>query len=303
MAQVPQAQMPPQMRIPAAQPPPYLAAQTASRAGRPIEPWKDSLRQMMFLWGVALLVVFATPLETSPKLVFYWTLILESAGTARLPPLTLAAVGLLSMTVAGIPMQPAARGLLAAVLGLAGILVPVILVGLPPWQPLLVMIGTIVIIPGLLLRSEYRDAALPRILVTIGALGVLLPHLVPDHGAIPLVGIVKALVELPGAQKITQAFALGQVFIAVMSLLAWLPSPVTGGATLWAWLLILWALVMKLALILVGGNLGAVVTSKPNETLVSWIAGGGPPLGIGLGAAYLVLVGYGVASVTGKQLE
>ena len=299
----PAPQMPPQMRIPAAQPPPYLAAQTASRAGRPIEPWKASLRLMMFVWGVGLLAVFATPLETSPKLVFYWTLILEGAGTARLPPLMLAAVGVLSMLVAGIPMQPAARGLLAAILGLAGIVVPVALTGLPAWQPLLVMIGTVVIIPSLLLRSDYRDAALPRVLVTIGALGVLLPYLVPTHGAIPLVGIFKSLVELPGAQKVAPALAFGQVVIVVMSLLAWLPSPVTGAAMLWAWLLILWSLVMKLALVLVGGNLVAVVTSKPNETLVSWISGGGIGIGLGLGAAYLVLVGYGVASVVGKQLE
>src|SRR5262249_12414173 len=96
--------------IPAAQPPPYLASQTASRAARPIEPWKDSLRLMMFLWGVALLAAFATPLATKPELAFNWTLVLHGEGTAKLPPLMLAAVGLLSVIVAGIPMQPAARG-------------------------------------------------------------------------------------------------------------------------------------------------------------------------------------------------
>jgi hypothetical protein len=299
----PVPQMPPLIRIPAAQPPPYLAAQTASRAGRPSEPWKDSLRLMMFLWGVGLLAVFATPLATSPKLMFNWTIILEGGGTARLPPLMLAAVGLLSMIVAGIPMQPAARGMIAAVLGLAGIVVPIALIGAPPWQPLFIMVGTLLLVPSLLLRSEYRDALVPRMLITIGALAVLLPYLLPQQSAIPLVGIFKAMLELPGAKKIFAVLAFGQVFVVVMSLLAWLPGPTTGAATLWAWLLILWTLITNVALLLVGGNLGSAISSKPNETLVSWIAGGATPLGIGLGAAYVVLVGYGLASVVGKQLE
>ena len=300
---LPQPQMPPLMRIPAAQPPPYLAAQTASRLGRPSEPWKDSLRLMMFLWGVGLLAVFATPLATSPRLRFNWTLILDGAGTARLPPLMLAAVGVLSMIVAGIPMQPAARGLLAAVLGLAGIIVPIALVGTPPWQPLFIMVGTLLLVPSLLLRSEYRDALIPRMLITIGALAVLLPYLLPQQSAIPLVGIFKAMIELPGTQKIFAVLAFSQVFVVVMSLLAWLPGPTTGAATLWAWLLILWTLITDVTLLLVGGNLGSALSSKPNETLVSWIAGGATPLGIGLGAAYVALVGYGLASVVGKQLE
>jgi hypothetical protein len=295
---------PPIMRIPLAQPPPYLASQTATRVGRPIEPWKDSLRAMMFLWGIALLIAFATPLQTSPHLLFNWKLVIDGEGTARLPPLMLAAVGLLSVIVAGIPMQPAARGLLATLLGLAGILVPILLVGMPPWQLLLSMIGMLVLVPSLLVRSEYRDAAAPRILVTLGALGILLPFLLPQSGAIPLVNIIKGLIELPGSEKIPPMLALGVIVIAVMALLAWLPAPATGGAKLWAWLLILWALVLQVTVLLVSGNLGHAITSSPNAALVSWIAGAADAgIGIALGSAYLALVGYGLASVIGKQLE
>src|SRR5262249_53940788 len=83
------------MPMPAPMAPPYLSAQGA-RTGRPIEPWKDSLRLMMFVWGGVLLVVFVTPLTIEP-LAFNWDTVLNVAGKAKLPPLILAAVGLLSI--------------------------------------------------------------------------------------------------------------------------------------------------------------------------------------------------------------
>jgi len=291
---------PPIMPIPAAQPPPYLASNTASRSIRPVEPWRNSLRLMMFLWGVALLAAFATPLRTSPDLAFNWNLILDGQGTARLPPLMLAAVGLLSVIVAAIPMPPAPRGGIAALLGLAGIAVPIVLVGMPPWQLLITMIGMLLLVPGLLVRDEYRDAITARLLVTLGALGILVPYLLPQGGAIPLVSIFKQLIELPGTGKVVPGLELGLITIVVMSLLAWLPSPVTGGAKLWAWLLILWALIIHVAALLVGGHVPDVVTSTPNAAIVSWIVG---ESALALGSAYLVRVGYGLASVVGKQLE
>lgn len=302
-AQGPPRIAPPIMPIPAAQPPPYLASQTVSRSGQPLEPWRDSLRLMMFLWGFALLAAFATPLHTSPHLLFNWNLVLDGEGTARLPPLMLAAVGLLSVIVAIIPMQPAARGFIAALLGLAGIGVPIALVGVPPWQLLISMIGVLVLVPSLLVRNAYRYAVIPRLLVTLGAIGILLPFLLPQDGAIPLVNLFKRLIDLPGAAKVGAALELGLITVVVMSLLAWLPAPVTGAATVWAWLLILWALITHATLLVLAGNLGGVITGTPNQAIVSWIAGGASATGIALGSAYLVLVGYGLASVLGKQLE
>jgi hypothetical protein len=288
----------PIMQIPAAQPPPYHTSPTATRSSQPIEPWRDSLRLMMFLWGVALLAAFAIPLHTSP-LQFNWTVILDGAGTARLPPLLLAAIGFLSVVLAAIPMPPVARGGIAALLGLAGIAVPIALTGLPAWQLLLPMIGTLLLVPSLLVRNEYRDALVPRIAVTLGAIAILLPQLLPQNGAIPLVSTFKDLIDQPGTAKIPQALSVALIFIVVMSLLAWLPAPATGAAKLWAWLLILWAFITHVTLVVVGGNLGDVVASTPNATVIAWVAGGGAMLG----SAYLVLVGYGLASVVGKQLE
>jgi len=292
---------PPIMQIPAAQPPPYLASQTALRAIRPVEPWRDSLRLLMFLWGVALLAAFATPLQTSPELLFNWKAILADGPLqARLLPLMLAAVGLLSVVVAAIPMPAGARGAIATLLGLAGIAVPVVLAGaVPPWQDLARLIGLLLLVPGLVLRNEYRDSLMSRMLVTLGAVGILLPLLLPQGGAIPLVSVFKALIDLPGSAKVEPALVLALITVVVMALLAWLPAPVTGGAKLWAWTLILWSLITHITNLLLHGNLGDVVTSTPNAALTSWIVGGGA----GLGAAYLVLVGYGLASVVGKQLE
>jgi hypothetical protein len=297
-APVPARQVP-IMAIPAAQPPPYLASQTASRLIRPIEPWRDGLRAWMFLAGLALLAAFAVPLRTSPGLQFNWNLILDGQGTARLPPLMLAAVGFLSVVLAVIPMPVAPRGLIAALLGLAGIAVPIALVGVPPWQALAPMIGLVFLVPSLLARNEYRDALLARLFVTLGVIGILLPFLVPQNNAIPLVSVFKRLIDLPGAQKVEPALELGLITIVVMSLLAWLPAPVTGGAKVWAWLLILWALIVHAIHLALAGGIGAAVSGAPNQTILAWVAGGAGAIG----SAYLAIIGYGLASVIGKQLE
>jgi hypothetical protein len=293
----------PIMAIPAAQPPPYLASQTASRLIRPIEPWRDGLRAWMFLAGLALLAAFAVPITTSPQLTFHWNAILAGQGIARLPPLILAAVGFLGLVLAVIPMPVAPRGVIATLLGLAGIAVPIALVGVPPWQALAPLIGVVLLVPSLLVRNEYRDALVARLFVTLGAIGILLPLLVPQNGAIPLVAVFKQLIDLPGAQKVTPALALGQITIVVMSLLAWLPAPVTGGAKVWAWLLILWALFVHAIHLALAGNLGAAISGAPNQTILAWVAGGAAGPMYLVGAAYLVIVGYGLASVIGKQLE
>lgn len=127
----------------------------------------------------------------------------------------------------------------------------------------------------------------------------------PQDGAIPLVSVFKALIDLPGTAKVMPALTLGLITIVVMSLLAWLPSPITGGAKIWAWLLILWALVTHVTQLLLGdlAKLGDLAIAAPNATLTPWIAGAASADGVALGSAYLVLVGYGLASVVGKQLE
>ncbi len=293
----------PIMAIPAAQPPPYLASQTASRLIRPIEPWRDGLRAWMFLGGLALLAAFAVPLQTSPALHFHWNAILDGQGIARLPPLLLGAIGLLGILLAVMPMPVAPRGLLAALLGLAGIAVPIALVGVPPWQALAPLVGVVLLVPSLLVRNEYRDALVARLFVTLGVIGILLPFLVPQNDAIPLVSVFKRLIDLPGSQKIEPALNLCLITTVVMSLLAWLPAPVTGGAKVWAWLLILWALFVHAIHVVLAGDIGAAISGAPNQTILAWVAGGAAGPVYLVGSAYLVLIGYGLASVIGKQLE
>lgn len=274
-------------------PPPYLASQTAARARHPIEPWRDSLKIWMFIWGALTLAAFATPVASDP-LSFQWDAILHGAGTAKLPPLIMAAVGLLSVLIASIPMAVAARGVLAAVLGLAGIFVPLVLVGMPPWQALLGVVAMLTLVPGLLARNEYVESTFARVLVTIGVLCILVPLLIPAHGDIPLVALFKALIDAPGEAKIVPALELGLLVIAVMSLLAWMPGPATGGAKVFAWLVILWpTLVTQIATLVVAGHIGDAVKANPYAATMEWAPA----------AAYFVLIGYGLATVIGKQLE
>jgi len=274
-------------------PPPYLASQTAARAGHPIEPWKDALRLWMFVWGALTLAAFVTPVASDP-MAFNWDAIIHGAGKEKLPPLIMAAVGLLSVVIAGIPMAPMARGVLAGVLGLVGTFVPFVVVGMPPWQLLMPFIAAVVLLPGLLVRNEYTESTLARVLVTIGVVALLLPFLVPDHGGIPLVDMFKALIDAPGEAKLVPALELGLLVIAVMSLLCWMPGPATGGAKVFAWLVILWSTLMfQIGGLLVEGHLGDAIKASPFKATMEWAPH----------AAYFVLIGYGLATVIGKQLE
>ncbi|MBA3395607.1 MAG: hypothetical protein H0T89_23390 [Deltaproteobacteria bacterium] len=295
--------------IPSASPP-YLASQTAARAGRPLEPWKDALRVLMFVWGGLLLAAFATPLSIDP-LIFNWNIIADAEGTAKLPPLIMAAVGLLALVIAGIPMSPVPRGIMAALLGLAGILVPVLLGGVPPWQLLVPMVGMIVLIPNLLVRNEYRDAALPRILITVGVIAALVPYVIPQRGSMPLVELFKLAIEAPGAFKVIVLLQIALIVVLVLSLLAWLPSPSSAGAKVFAWLLILWPVITHVVVLVLSGNLVDGFKASPYAAGMSWVAGaggmpggdGGISMSIGIGVAYAVLVGYGLATVIAKKLE
>lgn len=278
-------------------PPPYLASQTAGRAGRPVEPWKHSLRVVMFVWGVLLLAAFATPLSLDP-LVFSWDAVLEAPGKAKIPPLVIAAVGLLSVVLAALPLAALARGVLANLLGLAGIFVPMLLGGMPPWQLLVQTVGLVLLVSALLVRNEYRDDLFPRSAVTVGVFAALVPYVVPADGRVLLVDSFQALIDAPGAQKVLPLLLLAHVVVLVLALLAWMPSPGTGGAKVFAWILIGWPLLTHAVAIAVVGDPSMI--EKTPYLAMSWVAGGGRG---GPGVAYLAIVGYGLATMIGKQLE
>lgn len=285
----------PQVSTPAplpAVPSPYLGAQTGvSQAGRPIEPWRESLRLWMFVWGAIALAAFATPTSTDP-MAFQWDAILHGAGSAKVPGLVWAGVGLLAIVFGAIPMTSLPRGALAAVLGLAGIFVPTLVSGhLGQWQELIIIVGSLALVPGLLIRHEYTESLLARVLVTIGAVCWLLPYLVPIGGQIPLVMFIKLLIDGANHMEIVIP-ALAQIVLAVLCLLVWMPGPATAGAKVLAWAVLLFPIVQFALLLINAGHLGDVASKAPGK-LLAWAPS----------VAYNVLVGYGVATVVGKQLE
>jgi hypothetical protein len=270
----------------------YPASRSPGVAGHPIEPWRDSLRVMMFVWGVVLLAAFVTPTGSNP-MKFHWNTIADAAGKGKVPPLILVSVGLLAIILGAMPLATIARGALAAVLGLAGIWVPLLLETLPGWRALLPLVAILTLVPGLLVRNEYRDSIVPRILVTVGVVCFLLPELIPQGGQIPLVGHFKQLIDAPGKGKIAPAIDLVMIVVIVLSLLAWMPGPATGGAKVFAWILILAPVVHHVVHLLTSEGIGGAIKAQPYESLMSWA-----PM-----VAYSVFVGYGLATVFGKQLE
>jgi hypothetical protein len=278
--------------IPAHGSPPYLASQTAARAGRPIEPWKDALKLWMIVWGAAALVAFATPMSVDP-MGFNWDLIIDGPGKMKLPPLIWAAVGLVSLAVGLLPMETLGRGIIAGVLGLAGIVAPLLVMGnMPEWQELLQLVGTMCLVPGLLVRHEYVESMLARILVTVGVACFLVPYLIPDHGTIPLVAIFKGMIDAPGEMKVIFILEVLKIVLVVMTLLAWMPGPATGMGKPLAWAVILFPVLTFVVSLLIKGGIGDVITKAPGM-LVMWVPG----------VTYAVLLGYGAATVIGKQLE
>jgi len=272
--------------------PPYLASQTAARMGRPVEPFADRLRVVLLAFGVLLLAAFCTPLTTDP-MGFHWNVIADSAGKAKIDPLLLGAVGLLGLAMALLPLAYAGRAAMAAVLGAVPMILGVALAGSFHWQELVSVFGTLALVSGLLVRSEYRGAMLPRILVTIGVVLTLVPWLIPEGGTLPLVGLFKMIGDAPGKAKVAAVLQVVPILLAVIALVAWIPAPSSAGASAIAWLILLWPLVAHGIALVVAGDLGATIKASPFTALMAWAK----PVG------YAAFGGFGLAALFGKQLE
>lgn len=277
-----------------AAPSPYQASPRAPRPlsqGRPVEPWRRALPLLMIIWGVATLVAWAAPVSIDP-LRFPWDGLIEAPGSLKIATLLPAAIGLLGIVLGSIPMAVTPRGALATILGAAGTVVPLAIVGeVPPWQLVAPMIGLALLVPGLVVRSQYVESLLSRLLVTFGVIAVVLPFVVPAHGEIHLVAMAKGLID--GHMHGMEIVLFASVIFALLNLLVWLPGPSTAASGLFAWV---W---MLAPLILFGFMLGdpleavvAMAKASPRE-LLQWVPT----------SASLVFFGYGLASVFGKQLE
>lgn len=262
----------------------------AHRSGRPVEPWRSSLRAILIVWGILLVAAFAAPVTVNP-LTFNWDAIIHRTGRAEIPLLLIAAIGLLGIVVGAIPMPPLARGIFATLLGLSGMVVPMILTGaMPPWLVIAPLAGLVVAVASLLTRNEYTESVIARILVTLSIVALLLPWLVPQGGGIPLLGFVKSIVH--GDISTSQISVIITIVLALLCLLVWLPGPATGGAGMFAWLFLLLPLVSHVLAVVLEGDVGHMITT-PHAMLAAWVPA----------SSYLAFAGYGLATVLGKTLE
>ncbi len=277
-----------------AMPPPYQGGQRPGQAvapGRPVEPWRRALPLLMIIWGAATLAAWATPISLDP-LRFQWQGLMDAPGTLKIIALLPPAIGLLGVILGLIPMASLPRGILATLLGASVAVVPVAISGaLPDWHFLVPFVGVALIVPGLVVRSRYVDSLFARLLVTVGVVAVLIPFVIPDHGQIPLILMFKALVD--GHLHGQEILVIAMLVFVLLHFIVWLPGPSTAGSALFAWA---W---MLAPLIGFGFSLGehldqiGEIAKATTGALVAWV-----PI-----STCIIFVGYGLATVFGKQLE
>jgi hypothetical protein len=295
MAYNPMAEMTEQVRRP-----PYGNAPHAGSATAPFEPWADALKTLMLVFGVLLVACFVAPWGVGEgRTLFSWSLFTldDAPGKAKVIPILFIATGLASVVLGAAPVPTLGRGIAAALLGAMPMLYFVLAGAMAApgssieWQALVQVLGGIALLPGLVLRSRYTVSMLSRLLVTAGVVLVLLPRLIPDGGQMPLVAMFKAL----NASKIDLGVLahLLHTLLVLLCLLAWLPGPGRGPSIVFAWILLAWPLLESIAPLL--GKDGAMALIKSQLFVFFYI-----PLA---GMAWFSLVGFGGATVLGKQLE
>lgn len=274
------------------QAPPYLASQTAARMGAPQEPWAESLRTLMLAFGIALVVSFVLPWSLSPQIRFSWDAIAAAQGTLKLPPLLISGTGLLAVVLALLPLSVPVRGVSAAALGFVPVALLALVLEKLQWQSGVELISALTLVSGLLLRSEYHDSLVPRVLVTIGVLCLLVPATAePGLG-----GTLEAIGQAPGKAKVELLLDLVPYLLAVIGLvITWLPASGAMGTDVLAWGIVVWPLITSLVLNLAlgGSEVGAQIKARLFEIFWSPVTQ----------IAWAALIGYGTASVVGKSLE
>jgi hypothetical protein len=272
--------------------PPYLASQTAARMGAPQEPWADSLKTLMLVFGVALIACFVLPWALAPKVGFSWDVIRAAEGKTKLVPLLIGGTGLLALVLSLLPLAVPVRGGAAAAVGFVPLALGMLVLAPFHWHSLFLLIGALTLVSGLLIRSAYHSSMVPRVMVTVGVVCLLIPMLVPDAA---LIDLFKGIGSAPGKAKVGILIALVFYVLAITGLiLTWLPTPSAMGTNIVAWLLILWPLVIALLVQLVlAGHMGERIKTDMFGLLWSPVTQ----------VAWAALLGYGVASLVGKSLE
>ncbi len=278
--------------------PPYLASQTAARMDSPVEPWEGTLRLVMLVFGIVLVVAFVAPWSIGgQKTLFAWSGLGDAPTKAKIFALLIPGTGVLAILLGLLPLPSAGRGLSATLLGLVPIAYLAFVLA-PKVEPLsaLKVIGSLTLVSGLILRSQYKASMASRIMVTVGALAVIAFFLIPHapYGDKPmLVGLFSALGDAPGKGKVMIIIQLLPFVLAALSLLAWIPAPSGAASIVFAWLWIFMPLIASITGLLLGGDIGAHLKGGLSEVL--WLPGAA--------MAWMSMLGYGVATLVGKQLE
>jgi hypothetical protein len=257
------------------------------------------VKMMMLVSSVLLLLTLVVPVSLDP-LAFPFEAFknlgdMETSGmiSALLWPI-IAVVGLL---VALLSMPTTVKGVVALLLGVAGIATMLNTFGFAKleWQDFVLVASQVLLLGGLVIRSKYHASMPARILATLGALMCVAVWLVPGKGeGIPLLG----LFDLFGAGTKPMLFAvvtlLGLAF-STLGLLAWLPGTSSAGTGAIALLALLFTLggfgmvAFGFAPTVVGLAVGDGDFQHP-ITLLAWV-----PI-----TSLLGLAGWGLAGVLGK---
>jgi hypothetical protein len=278
--------------------PPYLASRTAARVGAPVEPYKDGIKIVLIAFGLALLIAGAMPFAIEPDVKFRWDMLEGRDGIGKFQLIYVSAAAILALVFGLVPLATVPRGAMTAVLGLVPITLAFVVTMKDAkefrWQEITTFVAVLTIVPGLMLRQEYRSQILPRIITTIGALCVIAALLVPEGGGDPpLVGMFEKIGDAPGKAKVGAILALVPFGLAVASLLVWIPPPSSAGAKVIAWLWILSFVIIAYVGLVVDGNIGDKLKGAPNQVLMTpWVL-----------AAWFAFIGYGLATIFGKNLE
>jgi hypothetical protein len=274
--------------------PPYLSAESLRPGSIRNEPWGESLKTLMLVFGVLLIACFVAPWSVLPgKTTFSWTQLTgDMPVSVKIVPILFLATGVLAVLFGALPLGTTARGFASAGIGLAPILFHAVIPEFD-WRSLIGLVGAVTLVSGLVVRAHYPGETIGRLLATIGAICVLLQVLIPEGGSVPLVLLFKAIGQGSGQMTVIAIVNLLPVVLALLAFLVWLPPPGRAGAHIMAWAWIALPVVSAIATWMASGNLGD--TLKTSLAAIIYV-----PLAI---AAWTALTGYGVATVVGKQME
>jgi len=279
--------------------PPFLASETHTRHNAPIEPFARRLRNQLMAFGGLLAVGLVLPWETGSRgTLFAWHELAEPGGAALFAGAVIAtAIAALVLGVVRLPV--AARGIGALACGAVpiaalsiGVLRGPATAGIEMGSPAATFcstLGLLLLACGLLVRSQYRAAITGRALATAGALLTLVALLMPaGEDASVVASFAERFAEAGGRAKPAVVMSVAPFALAVLGLLAWMPTGVSFGAGVLAWVVILWLPLAQLLSVLGAATPGTVSSLYHGPVaLTAWYA----------------LAAYGVATVAGKQLE